>query len=79
MRSSSANGRCSRLSGTTPRPARRGSRSDDSRWVYGTPDQARAQVRRFAEAGIERLMFQDFIPWDLDMIDVIGEELIGRS
>src|SRR5690349_529914 len=48
------------------------------RWVYGTPDQARAQVRRFAEAGIERIMFQDFIPWDLDMVDVIGEEIIAR-
>ena len=49
------------------------------RWVYGTPDQARAQVQRFADAGIERIMFQDFIPWDLDMVDVIGEEIIARS
>ena len=49
------------------------------RWVYGTPDLARAQVQRFAEAGIERIMFQDFIPWDLDMVDVIGDEIIARS
>ncbi|HSL77279.1 MAG TPA: TIGR03560 family F420-dependent LLM class oxidoreductase [Candidatus Limnocylindrales bacterium] len=48
------------------------------RWVYGTPDMARAQVERFAAAGIERIMFQDFIPWDLDMVDVMGEELVGR-
>jgi|tagenome__1003787_1003787.scaffolds.fasta_scaffold20916992_3 F420-dependent oxidoreductase-like protein len=48
------------------------------RWVYGTPDQARAQVERFGDAGIERIMFQDFIPWDLDMVDVIGEEIIAR-
>jgi alkanesulfonate monooxygenase SsuD/methylene tetrahydromethanopterin reductase-like flavin-dependent oxidoreductase (luciferase family) len=48
------------------------------RWVHGTPDQARAQVERFAAAGIERIMFQDFLPWDLDMIDVMGEELVGR-
>jgi F420-dependent oxidoreductase-like protein len=48
------------------------------RWVYGTPDDARAQIERFAEAGIERIMFQDFIPWDLDMVDVMGEELVGR-
>ncbi len=48
------------------------------RWVYGTPDQARAQIERFAEAGIERIMLQDFIPWDLDMVDVMGEELVGR-
>ena len=48
------------------------------RWVYGTPDDARAQVERFHAAGIERIMFQDFIPWDLDMVDVMGEELVGR-
>ena len=50
-----------------------------SRWVYGTPDQARAQIERFAAAGIERIMFQDFLPWDLDMVDVMGEELVGRA
>ena len=49
-----------------------------TRWVYGRPDEARAQVERFADAGIERIMFQDFIPWDLDMVDVIGEEIVGR-
>jgi alkanesulfonate monooxygenase SsuD/methylene tetrahydromethanopterin reductase-like flavin-dependent oxidoreductase (luciferase family) len=48
------------------------------RWVFGTPEAAREQVRRFAEAGVERMMLQDFLPWDLDMIDVIGEELVGR-
>jgi alkanesulfonate monooxygenase SsuD/methylene tetrahydromethanopterin reductase-like flavin-dependent oxidoreductase (luciferase family) len=48
------------------------------RWIYGTPDQARAQIERFAEVGIERIMLQDFIPWDLDMVDVMGEELVGR-
>jgi len=49
-----------------------------SRWVYGTPDEALAQVQRFADAGIERIMFQDFLPWDLEMIDLIGEELVGK-
>ena len=48
------------------------------RWVAGTPDQARATVRRFAEAGVERIMLQDFLPWDLDMIDVMGEVLVGQ-
>ena len=33
-----------RLRRATPRPARRGSRSGDCRWVFGTPDEARAQV-----------------------------------
>jgi alkanesulfonate monooxygenase SsuD/methylene tetrahydromethanopterin reductase-like flavin-dependent oxidoreductase (luciferase family) len=47
------------------------------RWVTGTPDEAQAMVSRFADAGIERIMLQDFLPWDLDMIDVIGEVLVG--
>ena len=48
------------------------------RWVAGTPDQARETVRGFAAAGVERIMLQDFLPWDLDMIDVIGEVLVGQ-
>jgi alkanesulfonate monooxygenase SsuD/methylene tetrahydromethanopterin reductase-like flavin-dependent oxidoreductase (luciferase family) len=50
-----------------------------NRWVYGTPDEARAQLDKFAAAGLERIMLQDFLPWDLDMIDVMGEELVGRA
>ncbi len=49
-----------------------------TRWVTGTPEQARAVVRRFAEVGADRIMLQDFLPWDLDMIDVMGEVLIGQ-
>ncbi len=49
------------------------------RWITGPPDQAREAVRRFGEAGVERIMLQDFLPWDLDMIDVMGEELVGRA
>ena len=49
-----------------------------ARWILGTPDEARAMVRRFADAGVERLMLQDFLPWDLDMVDLMGAELIGR-
>jgi alkanesulfonate monooxygenase SsuD/methylene tetrahydromethanopterin reductase-like flavin-dependent oxidoreductase (luciferase family) len=48
-----------------------------TRWIAGTPDEARQSVRKFADAGIERIMLQDFLPWDLDMIDVIGEVLVG--
>jgi F420-dependent oxidoreductase-like protein len=45
------------------------------RWVLGTPDQARAMVGRFAAAGAERIMLQDFVPRDLDMIDLMAEVL----
>jgi F420-dependent oxidoreductase-like protein len=48
------------------------------RWITGTPDQARETVRKYADAGVERIMLQDFLPWDLDMIDVIGEALVGQ-
>jgi len=48
------------------------------RWITGTPEQAQAAVRRFAEAGVERIMLQDLLPWDLDMIDVMGEVLVGQ-
>lgn len=47
----------------------------EPRWVLGTPDQARAMVARFAEAGTERIMLQDFVPRDLDMIDLMAEVL----
>lgn len=49
-----------------------------ARWIIGTPDEARAMVRRFADAGVERIMLQDFLPHDLEMVDLLGAELIGR-
>jgi alkanesulfonate monooxygenase SsuD/methylene tetrahydromethanopterin reductase-like flavin-dependent oxidoreductase (luciferase family) len=48
------------------------------RWVFGTPAQARTMAARFADAGIERLMLQDFLPRDLDHIDAMADALIGR-
>jgi F420-dependent oxidoreductase-like protein len=48
------------------------------RWVIGTAEAARAMVGRYAEAGVERIMLQDFIPWDLDHIDAMGELLVGQ-
>lgn len=48
-----------------------------ARWVHGTPDRARATAARFEAAGAERLMLQDFLPRDLDMIDLMAEALLG--
>ncbi len=48
----------------------------ERRWILGTPDRARAKVAEFAAAGVERLMLQDFLPRDLDMIDQLGEQLV---
>ena len=48
----------------------------EGRWIFGTPEQARATVAEFAAAGVERLMLQDFVPRDLEMIDQLGEVLV---
>jgi alkanesulfonate monooxygenase SsuD/methylene tetrahydromethanopterin reductase-like flavin-dependent oxidoreductase (luciferase family) len=45
----------------------------EHRWITGTPDQARETVAGLAAAGVERIMLQDFLPWDLDMIDIMGD------
>ena len=47
----------------------------EPRWVLGTRAQAREMVARFADAGAERLMLQDFLPRDLDMVDTMAELL----
>jgi len=48
------------------------------RWVVGTPDEAREKVARYVEAGCQRVMLQDFLPWDLDMVDLLGREIVSR-
>ena len=48
-----------------------------TRWIIGTPDQARSQIETLAAAGAQRLMFQDFLPRDLDMIALMGKIAAG--
>jgi alkanesulfonate monooxygenase SsuD/methylene tetrahydromethanopterin reductase-like flavin-dependent oxidoreductase (luciferase family) len=48
----------------------------EPRWIFGTPDQARAMVARFEDAGAQRIMLQDFLPRDLDMMDLMAEALL---
>jgi alkanesulfonate monooxygenase SsuD/methylene tetrahydromethanopterin reductase-like flavin-dependent oxidoreductase (luciferase family) len=43
------------------------------RWVFGTPDEARARADAMAEAGVQRLMLQTFLPHDLEMVSLLGE------
>jgi alkanesulfonate monooxygenase SsuD/methylene tetrahydromethanopterin reductase-like flavin-dependent oxidoreductase (luciferase family) len=43
------------------------------RWILGTPDEARARIEEYIDTGIDRLLFQDFLPRDLDHIAVMGE------
>jgi alkanesulfonate monooxygenase SsuD/methylene tetrahydromethanopterin reductase-like flavin-dependent oxidoreductase (luciferase family) len=51
-------------------------RTREKRWILGTPDRAREMVARFADAGAERLMLQDFVPRDLEMVDLMAEVLL---
>jgi F420-dependent oxidoreductase-like protein len=47
------------------------------RWIIGTPDQAHAQIEAFAAAGVQRIMFQDFLPRDLEMVALLGRIAAG--
>jgi hypothetical protein len=49
------------------------------RWVMGTYEEARATIGRYEAAGAERIMLQDMLPWDLDMIEGMGRELVARG
>jgi F420-dependent oxidoreductase-like protein len=48
------------------------------RWIVGTPDEARAAAARFAATGADRLMLQDMLPRDHDMIRLAAAELFGK-
>jgi alkanesulfonate monooxygenase len=38
------------------------------RWLMGTLDEAAERLATFADAGVQRVMLQDFLPRDLDMV-----------
>ena len=42
------------------------------RWIIGTPDQAWERIEAFAAAGVQRIMLQDFLPRDLEMVALLG-------
>ena len=48
-----------------------------ARWIHGTPDEARTSLAAFEAAGVQRIMLQDFLPRDLEMIDLAAESLFG--
>lgn len=43
------------------------------RWILGTPKEAASRIAEYADTGIDRILFQDFLPQDLDHIAVMGE------
>lgn len=46
------------------------------RWIIGTPDEARARAAEFEAAGAQRIMFQTFLPRDLEMIRLLGRTFL---
>ncbi|MDQ3870154.1 MAG: TIGR03560 family F420-dependent LLM class oxidoreductase [Chloroflexota bacterium] len=49
------------------------------RWIMGTPEQALERIAQFEAAGVQRLMLQDFLPRDLEMVRLIGAEVLPQA
>lgn len=47
------------------------------RWIVGTPDAARARIEELGTAGAQRIMLQDFLPHDLEMVALLGRIAAG--
>jgi F420-dependent oxidoreductase-like protein len=43
------------------------------RWVLGTPDEARARIAEYAATGVDRFLFQDFLPRDLEHVRLMAQ------
>jgi F420-dependent oxidoreductase-like protein len=43
------------------------------RWILGTPATARERLAEYAATGVERLLFQDFLPRDLEHVRLMAE------
>ena len=51
---------------------------DAERSVYGTIDEAVERLREYEEAGVERVMLQHLLHDDLEMVELIGREIVPR-
>jgi F420-dependent oxidoreductase-like protein len=47
------------------------------RWIIGTPERARERIDALEAAGAQRIMLQDFLPRDLDMVALLGRIAAG--
>lgn len=46
------------------------------RWLLGTPEQALERVAALEAAGVQRIVLHDYLPEDLDLIELIGERIV---
>jgi F420-dependent oxidoreductase-like protein len=65
------------FAGDTHQPADEWLAERRGRWIMGTPEQAHEQIRALEAAGAQRIMFQDFLPRDLEMIALLGRIAAG--
>jgi F420-dependent oxidoreductase-like protein len=42
------------------------------RWIMGSPDEAWERIHALERAGVQRIMLQDFLPRDLEMVALLG-------
>jgi alkanesulfonate monooxygenase SsuD/methylene tetrahydromethanopterin reductase-like flavin-dependent oxidoreductase (luciferase family) len=47
------------------------------RWIIGTPDAAHEAIENLGAAGAQRIMLQDFLPRDLEMVTLLGRIAAG--
>jgi F420-dependent oxidoreductase-like protein len=50
-----------------------------NRYLIGTPDAVLERLRDYAAAGVQRLMLQDWLPTDLDMLSLIAREVLPQA
>jgi len=51
-------------------------RETAGQWVAGTVDEAAARLREFEDVGVERVMLQHLAHDDVDMVELIGREVV---
>lgn len=49
------------------------------RYVIGTPEQALERIAAYAAAGISRMQLQCWLPRDLEMVSLMGREIVARA
>jgi alkanesulfonate monooxygenase SsuD/methylene tetrahydromethanopterin reductase-like flavin-dependent oxidoreductase (luciferase family) len=52
-------------------------RSVSAEWVVGTVDEVRDRLGELADAGVDRIMLQDQLHQDIDMVHLLGAELVS--
>ena len=48
-------------------------------YLMGTPDEVLEGIREYERAGIDRIMLQDWLPTDLEMVSLIAREIVPKA